>query len=70
MLRGFQDSSSISNETQLINDFESCAQAGSRCSGNEGFDFALPVEREHKVARSEHTSANIASSPTFEIVEK
>lgn len=26
-------------------------RAGSRCSGNEGFDFALPVEREHKVAR-------------------
>eukprot|EP00434_Breviolum_minutum_P042526 symbB.v1.2.037855.t1/scaffold5710.1/size24330/3 len=26
-------------------------RAGSRCSGNEGFDFALPMEREHPVAR-------------------
>jgi len=56
--------------TWIRNDFDSCAQAGSRCSGNEGFDFALPVEREHKVARSKHKSANIASSLSFEIFEK
>eukprot|EP00438_Fugacium_kawagutii_P029353 Skav219655 [mRNA] locus=scaffold953:82544:84608:+ [translate_table: standard] len=26
-------------------------RVGSRCTGSKGFDFALPVEREHQVAR-------------------
>ncbi len=26
-------------------------KAGSRCNGNEGFDFALPMEREHPVVQ-------------------
>ena len=37
----------------MQNEFASsfAAKAGSRCSGNEGFDFALPMEREHPVVQ-------------------